>query len=559
MFKTRWLLSFLLVLILSILLPSSSLAAVKRLSALYVLCGTEEPDARDRVDAWYSLSGTCVFFLPGHYRVNETRLYFEGVDILVIGGREYHSGDAFTLPFDQEMKVSGKGITTFSLTAYQSANIPAVYINTETGGTAQIHKSKTVREPGDMYMVDPAGNVFYDGKLKYIRTRGNSTFQYPKKPYQIKLDQKASLCGMSEDSTYILLANYLDRSEIRNTLALDLARYSGAYAFTPACQSVDLYLNGLYAGCYLLSEKCEIGNGRLNIANLEKALEEANDQPLESYPFTGNKNYRAGARRSYMIPNEPEDMSGGYLILANNTEYFQNEASGFVTNRGQAFTIQQPKYCSTFEIEYISGVMQRIENALFASDGRDPASGLHYTEMLDMTSFVNRYLQSELLNDFDGQRPLFYKDSDTINNMVYCGPVWDQDNILGASARRTGANYLCLDADQKRSYYWFTQAAKQPDFRRMMIRNYYEVYRPASQILLGEAEDPSGILRSIDEYAEEIRQSEKMDHVRWSRVTWNRESGGNLHSGNTLDECTAFLKDFIRTRIKTLDKAYPEQ
>ena len=92
-----------------------------------------------------------------------------------------------------------------------------------------------------------------------------------------------------------------------------------------------------------------------------------------------------------------------------------------------------------------------------------------------------------------------------------------------------------------------------------MISTYYAVYRPACQILLGEAEDPSGILRSIDEYAEEVRQSEIMDHARWSKATWNKESGGNPQSGKNLDECVAFLKGFILTRVKTLDKAYPQK
>ena len=419
-----------------------------------------------------------------------------------------------------------------------------------------VHQKKGNKEAGSMNMVNADGTVEYSGPLKYIKSRGNSTFAYSKKPYQIKLESSASLCGMAKNKTFILLANYLDRSEIRNTLAYDLARFSGAYAFTPKCQSVDLYLNHIYAGCYLLTEKCEIDNDRLNITNLESAVEKINSDPLEIYPFVGKKHYNIGATRSYNIPNEPDDITGGYLIMANNTEYFQNEASGFVTSRGQAFTMQSPKYASTLQIEYISGIMQQIENALFAKDGRDPATGKHYSELLDMKSFVNRYLQSETLNDFDGQYPYYYKDSDAVDSMVYCGPVWDQDNILGVSARRPGANYLSLDREQKRAYFWFTQAVKQPDFREEMIRTYYSVYRPAYLILLGEETDKTGTLRSIDQYMEEIRDSAVMDHTRWSRTTWNQKSGGNTHAGETPEECAAFLKEFIRTHMATMDKAY---
>ena len=511
----------------------------------------------DAVRCWFASNGKGYFFLPSNYSLDRLFLRFDSHDKLKLDGVEVHGGDAVSFSPSQEIKVTGSGFSSFTLTVLQSSNIPAVFINTDSGSMDAVHRKKGVREAGTMYMVDADGTVEYQGNLKYIRARGNSTFLYPKKPYQIKLESAAPLCGMAKNKTFILLANYLDRSEIRNTLALDVARYSGGYAFTPACQSVDLYLNHTYAGCYLLTEKCEIDHDRVNITDLEAAMEELNPDPLETYPFVGRLRYSIKATHSYSIPNEPEDITGGYLIQANNTEYFQEEASGFVTSRGQAFTLRSPKYASTRQIEYIGGVMQQIEDALFAKDGRDPATGKHYSELLDMKSFVNRYLQSEIFNDYDGHFVYFYKDVDSADGMVYCGPVWDQDNILGASSRRTNANYLSLDREQIHSYYWFTQAVKHQDFREEMIRTYYGIYRPAYLILLGEAEDETGTLRSIPQYMEEIYDAAVMDHIRWNRSTWNRVSLGNTKAGETPEECAAFLMKFIRTHMNVMDKAYP--
>ena len=39
---------------------------------------------------------------------------------------------------------------------------------------------------------------------------------------------------------------------------------------------VNLYYDGEYRGCYLLSEKVEVGSGRVDITDLEELNEEAN-------------------------------------------------------------------------------------------------------------------------------------------------------------------------------------------------------------------------------------------------------------------------------------------
>ena len=513
----------------------------------------------DWVESWYRSDERRYFFLPAHYHLDQLHIFFTGADTVTIQGVSYKSGDPISLPLDRDLSVRAPGVYPFTLRVMQSENIPALFIDTESGSMRAVHSKKGVREAGTLYMADADGTVEYDGGLRYIRARGNSTFDYPKKPYQIQLETGVSLCGMSKNKTYILLANYLDRSEIRNTIALDLARYSGAYAFTPVCQSVDLYLNHSYAGTYLLTEKCEIGKNRLNITDLEEETEKLNEKDLSSYPVAGNSLYMAGASRASVIPNEPEDCTGGYLILANNADYFAQEATGFVTRRGQAFTMQQPKYATQRQIKYISSVMQEIENGLFSPDGRDPDTGRHFSELLDMKSFVNRYLQAEITNDYDGQRPYFYKDSDAVDGKVYCGPVWDQDNIFGANTVRVKPRAIWLETDTHRQYYWFTQAMKHASFRKQMIKTYYAVYRPALQILLGKARDDTGTLLSIDEYAARVHASGEMDHVRWPATLWAEYQAFNVDASGTMDECAEYLKWYVRERMEGMDAAYPRK
>src|SRR5690606_10501052 len=57
--------------------------------------------------------------------------------------------------------------------------------------------------------------VLFEG-ITEIKGRGNSTWGMPKKPYRIKMDEKAPLLGMPADKSWVLMANYGDQSLLRN-------------------------------------------------------------------------------------------------------------------------------------------------------------------------------------------------------------------------------------------------------------------------------------------------------------------------------------------------------
>jgi NAD-dependent dihydropyrimidine dehydrogenase PreA subunit len=77
----------------------------------------------------------------------------------------------------------------------QSANIPAMFLATESGSAESIHKSKENEEKGYLAMLDASGDFLYNGNLSQIKCRGNYSFTLSKKPYQIKLDKACDLCG----------------------------------------------------------------------------------------------------------------------------------------------------------------------------------------------------------------------------------------------------------------------------------------------------------------------------------------------------------------------------
>src|SRR5690606_20609364 len=52
-----------------------------------------------------------------------------------------------------------------------------------------------------------------------IRRRGNPTWAIPKNPYKLNLDEKTAFHGMPADRDWVLLANYADKSLLRNQVA----------------------------------------------------------------------------------------------------------------------------------------------------------------------------------------------------------------------------------------------------------------------------------------------------------------------------------------------------
>lgn len=105
-----------------------------------------------------------------------------------------------------------------------------------------------------------------------IRGRGNSTWLwYPKKPYRIKLDDKAEILGLAEDKDWVLLADYRDPTHLMNTFVFNVGQGLGL-PYTNHSRYVELRLNGESMGLYCLTEQVEQGKNRVAIDGDEGLL-----------------------------------------------------------------------------------------------------------------------------------------------------------------------------------------------------------------------------------------------------------------------------------------------
>jgi len=129
----------------------------------------------------------------------------------------------------------------------------------------------------------------YEGRGR-IRGRGNSTWEwYPKKPYRIKLDEKASILGLADDKDWVLLANYRDPTHLMNTFVFEMGQGMGM-PYTNHSRYVEVTLNGDYIGLYQLTEQVEQGKSRVNIDGKQGWLIalDVDDGPQEAPTATDN-------------------------------------------------------------------------------------------------------------------------------------------------------------------------------------------------------------------------------------------------------------------------------
>lgn len=281
-----------------------------------------------------------------------------------------------------------------------------------------------------MAMIEEDSSITYNGKLTQIKGRGNSTWLRPKKPYQIKLDKKTDLLGTGDkankNKTWILLANAIDKTMIKNAFSFDLARYLGL-SETPEWKFVDLYFDGEYRGTYLLCEKVQINDGRVEINDLESSTTVTD----ETAKASGKNKYGCEYQYNPTAVCTADDITGGYLLEADNA-FYKSENSWFKTKAGYVIVIKSPECATKEQVEYISEFFQEMENA--AESGK--YNGKLLEDYADIDSFASSYILNEYtLNcDYFASSTYFFlpeQGNAKREHKIYASPAWDFDTSMG--------------------------------------------------------------------------------------------------------------------------------
>lgn len=411
----------------------------------------------------------------------------------------------------------------------KSSSIESMFIHTKSGTMDAIHNDKQYEEEGHIKVVSEQGIVEYDGALDRISGRGNSTWEYSKKPYSITLSKADKLCGLEKGKKWILLPLWREGNKMNTRVIFDIAQAAGL-KYTPESTWVDLYLNDEYVGIYMLCESISVANGRVEIFDLEEMNQLLNPE-LDSAEL-----FSEADAKGFELENNPSDISGGYLIEKDWQPYYDREPVGFLTNNGTQFTISAPKHASREQVYYVKDYIQRIEDLL---NDRNEA----VREYVEFESFALKYIIDELSLNIDTNVTSMYFYKERGSNLLCAGPVWDYDSALGEcnSGHVEGmyVDYTNSVLDLNTDLLWYQQLMDNEEFRKVVRRKYKELY-PIIQEIMN---------KSIDRYAALLENSIAMDRQRWKNE--ETDKAGNYEH---FDSNVRYLKFFLCNRLNWLNE-----
>ncbi len=421
-------------------------------------------DAREPISCFWQDDGRCVVFLPSCARMDKLFVQLPAKVGATLDGTALTDGmtcGVFRTGTDYELTVASE---TARLCFMQAENVPALYVHTQSGNMEFVHAQKSNKEPARLLLVTADGEVAYESAdMDSIRGRGNSTWSKAKKPYNIYLRQSADLLGMGEADDWVLLANAFDETNLRNRVIFDFAkRVTGDPRLAPDTAFTDVWLNGEYAGLYLLTEKVQIAENRLDI--------------------------------------DPDSMLFSWVKTARNDSFF-------ALNSTSSVEIESPKKCSAERQKALETYLLAWQDAL-SSDG-------DWQTYIDVESFARKYLIEEVfLNSDLYNSQYFYIEP---NKKMVAGPCWDYDLTLGVCWRNTWSTPNCFSAQNKldENETWYSELWKKDEFRERVLTVLRTEYLP----LLTELAE-SGIARE----AQTIAASSGMNALRWTELFGEKTS-----------------------------------
>jgi hypothetical protein len=399
-------------------------------------------------------------------------------------------------------------------------DVPQLRITTRNGVPID---SKETYVDATYVLTNPAAAVPVVALNGKIRGRGHTTWGQPKNPYKVQFSKDASyaaitdVLGMKKQRNWALLADYFDRSLIRNKLALSLGSssvFADGLKWTPSGQHVEVYLNDDYIGVYLLTEDIRIDPARLDL------------KQMSSNPAIN-------------------DVDGGYIVEVDfRLDCFVEWGINLqlVTDEGVPFCIDTPdeEAITRGQISYIKSLLAQVERDLYQAGRLD---------RINPASFADWYLLQELFRNNDAifiTSDFMWKDTeaavDARDRLLNMGPLWDFDTSAGNTDYND--NWQSEGCWVSKSYQpnWISKLFDNPGFVALTLSRWKEK-RPALEAFVNA---------SIDTYAHRLALAQRRNFQRWPIL----ELWFAHYRFSSYEEEVAFVRQFLNERMAWLDKAY---
>ena len=390
--------------------------------------------------------------------------------------------------------------------------LPVVFVNTEGGKAVQ---SKEEYLNATVQIVGTEGLDGLDAVSCQIRGRGNTTWTWPKKPYLLKLDEKQHIFGMHKHKRWVLLANFMDRTLMRNLVSMKVSSMMSNLAWTPGCQPVELVLNGKHVGSYLLIEQVRVDNHRVNITEMTKT------------------------------DNSGDAVTGGYLLeldfhFDNDVQWVDPHGRNNQWQGGIPFAVKypDPEDLTQQQLSYIKKYVYDTAEALYGPDFKDPEKG--YAKYIDVDSFIDYWIVFEVMGNHELGNPgsvFMHKDR---GGKLVAGPCWDFDwGVLSYNTSPQARTGLI-----NHSAIWYGRLRQDPAFEAKLKARFEELLP---------------LLETIPDYKDAcealLTASAKLNFAMWNPADDASQNGGWIINGDenmSFHDAVARLKSNYKDRLEVI-------
>ena len=370
---------------------------------------------------------------------------------------------------------------------YPYAGLPRIVIETED--FARIRDRETLH-PSHFQIYGEHGPESEVLDLT-VRGRGNSSFKMPKYGVKLEFADKVSLFGMPKSRDWALIANYGDKTHLRNYMAFRLSEWLGA-SFTPKAHYVELYLNREYMGLYLLTETVKVAKHRVNIPE--------NDS-------------------SFLFEKEGEKKYDSPYII---------------TNSGSIFHIKSPKNLTEGSKNMLLDHLNNFEFDLGSSGWKTS----DISEWVDMKSYAINYWVQEYSKNEDGNFARSIYMTWEKGSPIQFGPVWDFDLAFGNESR---TEVMPSSSWYIRKYSWNARIFWVPNVKELMASYWVE-----------NREKFSALIDSVPVYRAIIEKAIKNEYKRWPIIT-NTENWALKLPHKSYDEAVEYMVQWMRERFNWIE------
>ena len=443
-------------------------------------------------------------------------------DYISIGSKMQTSGKdkqdfSKTVIYDLRMKDGSLLKYSVKMTLPKKPQLPVIRI--KTVNAAPITDKKNYVK-GTFRIEDPDG-LYWDKEVfevemtkDGIRGRGNSTWGMPKKPYKIKFDDKISIFGLGEDKEWVLLANYADKTLLRNVVAMRLSEIVGM-PWTLAMLPVEVYLNDEYLGCYTFSEHKKVSKHRVDLDIVGEG-DNSGDAVTGDYYFE--------------IEQQMDETTCFYSPVCHLPMMFSD-----------------PEEPTSEQFEYVKNYFSEAETQL-VNKNFDPETG--WQKYIDIESFAKAFIVNELAKNIDGNMRKSSFIAKKQGGKLYMPHLWDYDIALGNSqnhknefpiADSSPEGWFIKTCSLDGTVNWYTLLSQDPAFcakvKEIWNKNYSALHSLPNFI------DRQALLIS----EAQVRNFKKWDILNDISVWPNNPTTGDYYKH------VDFLKNFIERRMAWLD------